>query len=44
MKRIALTVAALTLLGAAVYFGILILVDRDLREDARRTLRIRWVS
>ena len=33
---------SLTLLGAAVYFGILLLVDGRLREDARRTLRIRW--
>jgi O-antigen/teichoic acid export membrane protein len=34
----------LTLLGAAVYFGILLLVDRGLREDARRTLKIRWLE
>jgi O-antigen/teichoic acid export membrane protein len=34
----------LTLLGAAVYFGILLLIDRGLREDARRTLKIRWME
>ena len=32
----------LTIVGAAVYFGILLLVDAGLREDARRTFRIRW--
>ncbi|MDD1664242.1 MAG: oligosaccharide flippase family protein [Methanomicrobiales archaeon] len=35
---------SLTLIGAGVYFGILLLVDGRLREDARRTLRIRWLS
>jgi O-antigen/teichoic acid export membrane protein len=34
----------LTILGAAVYFGILLLVDGQLREDARRTLKIRWMG
>jgi O-antigen/teichoic acid export membrane protein len=32
----------LVLVGAGVYFGILLLFDRRLREDARRTFRIRW--
>ncbi|MGA2935103.1 MAG: polysaccharide biosynthesis C-terminal domain-containing protein [Methanomicrobiales archaeon] len=32
----------LVLLGAGVYFGILLLIDRRLRDDARRTLMIRW--
>jgi O-antigen/teichoic acid export membrane protein len=32
----------LVLLGAGVYFGILLLTDRQLRDDARRTFLIRW--
>jgi O-antigen/teichoic acid export membrane protein len=32
----------LVLLGAGVYFGILLAWDRGLREDARRTFVIRW--
>ncbi|MDD1659117.1 MAG: oligosaccharide flippase family protein [Methanomicrobiales archaeon] len=35
---------SLTLLGALIYFGILLLVDRQLREDARRTFRIQWLG
>ncbi|MDD1670399.1 MAG: polysaccharide biosynthesis C-terminal domain-containing protein [Methanomicrobiales archaeon] len=32
----------LVLLGAGVYFGILLLIDSRLRDDARRTFMIRW--
>lgn len=32
----------LVLIGACVYFGILLSLDAGLRDDARRTFRIRW--
>ena len=32
----------LVLVGAGIYFGILLLIDHRLREDARRTFLIRW--
>lgn len=39
----AVTTALMVFLGACLYFTVLLMLDRPLRDDALRTLKIRWI-
>jgi O-antigen/teichoic acid export membrane protein len=39
----AIVTGAMVILGAAVYFLVLLILNRQLREDALRTLKIQWI-